>query len=427
MAADWGLIGEVIWEKFHGPGGVNLGKDFSEDPLLPDRLISTISWNDKGRNIPAKVTLKNGSTIFFRSCESDVKKFMGTQYDWIWVDEEIGSSEIFQEIQRALMTKGGDLWWTATPLARAPEMINLSSTVGDPDAPIKVHETVLSLLDNPHVSEASKAQFIGSIPEDYLETRIHGAFLIMEGLVYGEWSKNHLVPPRKLPSDWPRTVIIDPGFASPCGVLWVASCPGDPPSYLAYREIYLKKRSVVYIAKKLVEASRTEPVVRVIIDRDAKKKNMAYKNSILKQFNEQFEELRFLNPITHMPLKARVASVDILGGIERVKEFLIAGPNGDPLFRATNNLKYLKQEFGLYMWPKDSSLRNPADRPIDKYNHLLACVRYFLCNPTKYMEMAKTHDPVLEGFKRLQKRKQKRQGHLPGHVHGGQFVTTPSS
>ena len=416
VAADWSLIGEVIWEKLGQVGGLRATSDANyEAPILPSRLIKEISWMDKKKEIPDLVKLKNGSKLFFKSCDGKETKFMGTQYDFIWNDEEIANEMIVQEQMRALMARASNLWWTATPLARAMQLVELSERAKDPKSVLKVEEAILGLLDNPYISDSAKQAFIESISDEYKQTRIYGDFLTFEGLVYKHYSdKVHIVPQRVWDSTWPVTVVIDPGFANPCGILWIVT---TPTSFVVYREILAKGASVQTAAKWIVDRSRDQPVMRVIIDRESLKKNMGYAVSIFQQFNNAFEKLGFKHPITKHPMTCTLSIAhDLLGGIGIVGDFLTPMMGAEPKLLFTNNLVELPKEFRRYMWPKSAERGNAQEKPVDKYNHLLGCLRYFCCAPLYFAPVKLETDWSAVIAKRIAERHKKKHSN---HVIGG--------
>lgn len=385
VGPDWSHVGDVMWEKLAKPGGLQLpGLGPKSPPILPDRFIQDIAWTDKKEEQPRKVFLTNGSVIDFKSAEAGERKFMGTAYDFIWLDEEIPNEQIYQEIRRAALDRKASMVWTATPLVRAQALMEIHEMYADPNSQASVDECVLSLLDNPHIDEEARAEFIASIPEDYRQTRVYGEFLLLEGAVYGEWTPQHEVPAEAI-REWPnapRMVVIDPGYGHPCGVLWIACLPGIPRRFIAYREIKQKRLTVSQLAERIFEASGSEPIVKVIIDKEAKKKNMGYQVSIFQQFNEAFFRLGFKHPVSGSPLACTVSKSDIRAGIYKVKEYLMPGPDGEPLFRITDNLTEFKKERRRYRWRTNSAAEG-SDVPIDAYNHLLDCLRYGLVDPAQ--------------------------------------------
>ena len=377
----WSLIGDPMWAKLSHPGGVKL-EGRRTAPILPSRLIAHISWQDKGKEWPEYVVLKTGATLAFKPCEAGRTKFEGSEYDFVWCDEEMSDNLVFQEIIRSLIDRGGALISTATPLARGRPLMALHEMADDPNSPLEVYEQFISITENPHLDEAATLAFMATIPEEYYETRVHGAFLILEGLVYKTWTRGfHELSPEwrmSIPHDWPRIIVIDPGYADPCAILWAVQIPGKTPRYVAYREYYKKGRSVSEVVEDIVKLTGNEPLVKAIIDPAAVKKAQNAQETVYDQFARYFRERGLLNARTKRPLSLTFADNAIKAGIYNMMEFLKPGPDGLPGFQIIGDLFNFRKELNRYGWPPESDKRNSPEIPIDKDNHLLDCARYLL-------------------------------------------------
>lgn len=424
VAHDWHLVGEVIWPKLSEEGGLKLpGTGAKTPPILPQRWISDIVWMSKRERIPRKVFIKHtGASITFKSAEAGEKKFTGSEFDLIWNDEEIANEQIFQEEIRAVTDSMGNMIWTATPQVRSTALLMLheKAEMGDKDFPVA--EYVLDTLSNPYIPKKSRQAFASMIPEEYKESRLHGEFQFFEGLVYQDWRQDvHIVPP--VPAEewygYPRVIIIDPGYANPCAVLWAVALPTDPVSFIGYREYYEKRRRVREVADHIKAVSGNEPIVRVIIDKESLKKNMGYKKSIFKQFNEAFDTLGFRHAISGKPLVCRLSKGGIEDGIYRTKEWLVGDHVDPPRWRVTNNLHKWKYEIRRYARPADKTGKAITEKPIDRDNHLMACWRYLAADPIQFALVGEAairqQNYALRAAKKLKQRKEaRRHGRDPG-------------
>lgn len=104
-------------------------------------------------------------------------------------------------------------------------------------------------------------------------------------LVFENWDELvHSPDPFMIPDDWPRWVLIDPGWVNPCSVLWVALDTDAEPNEFGhlplhvYREFYQARTSSRHIARYVHDASMVtnlagvaelEPVEQVLIDPSA--------------------------------------------------------------------------------------------------------------------------------------------------------------
>jgi hypothetical protein len=384
----WSLIGDPMWKKLAEDKGLKTAEKKTAPPILAKRHIESVAWTSKQLSIPSRLTLKNGSTIDFKSGDAGRTAFEGAEYDWVWIDEELADSLVFTEIQRGLVDRGGHLWWTATPLARSRAMLDLHEEANDIGALRKVFEAQLSIFDNPYLDDDARREFIASIPEEYIQTRVYGDFLILEGLVYGEWNRREHEISRQDFKDMnqkhPRVIVIDPGYADPCAVGWFMLLPGERRRAIMYRESYKKRQTVKDTVRMIARESAGEQIVACIIDRASLKKDQSGADSIYQQYQNAFKEFGVKNGLTGNTLRIDLASTDISAGIYTVKEFLAYDDYGIPFFRAVDDLKDLKRELGRYRWGEASDKKGVPDKPVDRDNHLLDVVRYFLSNLPAY-------------------------------------------
>ncbi len=375
-----------MWAKLSRPGGLKLG---AKSPrILPSRAIQSISYENKGMDIPKKIITRWGDTIDFRSSDSGREKFEGAEYDLVWIDEEMADPLIYQEIERGLVDRGGRLIWTATPLARSVTLLELHEAsqeeAGD------VYEVQLSIYDNPYLDVKARDAFIANLPEDYRPTRVFGEFLILEGLVYGEWNRAiHEVSRQQFEREFdphnPRVVIIDPGYAHPCAVLWGMLLPGYPRRVVFYREYVKRRQTVNEVVREIARVSEGEPLIAAYIDPDSLKTNQSGSQSLYRLYLQAFKDAGLKNAITGSPLSLRLADNNIEPGIYKVKEFLKPGQDGIPGIQAVEDLANLKRELARYRWATETATKDVPHKPVDKNNHLLDDMRYAIMGLPPYV------------------------------------------
>ena len=382
----WTLVGNPMWEKMSLPNGLKMGPE--TPPIIPGRCIDSISFENAGMNIPKRVTSIFGDRIDFRSADSGRTKFEGSEWDLVWIDEEMPDPLIFDEVQRGLVDRGGRGIWTFTPLARSLKALQLHEDAADPDGGMDVFESQISILDNPHLNVKARDAFIASIPEEYYDTRVYGEFLILEGLVYGEWSKklHEIGRSQFLEYDQghPRVIIIDPGYADPCAVLWAMLLPGEPRRVILYREFYRRRQTVKEVVKHIAMASSNDPLVKAIIDPSSLKKGQDGHDCLFDQYAKAFRDHGVMNAMTGRPLQLTLAVNSIESGYYRVKEMLVPDEEGIPGIRAVEDLVSFKKELGRHRWGDETEKRDIPKKPIDRDNHLLDGLRYLCADLPPY-------------------------------------------
>lgn len=383
----WTLVGDPMWAKLSGVNGLKMGPE--TPPILPPRVIESVSYENKGMNIPKRVTTIYGDTIDFKSADSGREKFEGGEWDFVWIDEEMPDPLIFDEIQRGLVDRGGSGIWTFTPLARSLKALQMHEDANDPDSEVSVFEVQISILDNPHLNKQARDAFIASIPEEYYDTRVYGEFLILEGLVYGEWSpKLHEMGRSQFleyDQGHPRVIIIDPGYADPCAVLWAMLLPGEPRRVILYREFYKRRQTVDNVVKHIASVSDDEPLIKAIIDPSSLKKGQDGHDCLFDQYAQKFRKYGITNAMTGGQLQLTLAVNSIESGYYRVKEMLVPDEEGVPGIRAVEDLTSLKKELSRHRWADETDKRDIPKKPIDRDNHLLDDLRYLCADLPPYV------------------------------------------
>lgn len=103
--------------------------------------------------------------------------------------------------------------------------------------------------------------------EGYQYQRLRlGNWVAAEGQYFTEWNPDtHVVEPFEIPSEWPRWVSVDYGFAAPFCCLWFARCPEDRQIYV-YREAYIAGLRDEQQAELIVERSEGEQLALRVLD-----------------------------------------------------------------------------------------------------------------------------------------------------------------
>lgn len=197
----------------------------------------------------------------------------------------------------------------------------------------------------------------------YLDTK--------EGLVYPDLP-HHYVEPFQIPDSWVRIGGYDPGISDPTACLIGAIDPKDNTIYF-YDEYYVTDKTISYHGDQLKNR----------INKYKWFGPMKADPSVNKRSSESLVTYKsYFKQITGITLKT--VNNDILYGIDKVRDYLYNGK-----IKVFNNLENFKKEASLYAFP-DSSMKetNVNNKPIDKWNHLMDCLRYSIVelpnNPVEF-------------------------------------------
>ena len=218
-------------------------------------------WKEKARCL----SFKNGTTIRFFTGEQDVDTYAGADLDGVYMDEHF-HKRYYLENKARLVDRAGFMVLTLTPekgLTWELEQIVEKSSY-DPT----IEYWFYSAEDNPHLSVEGLDELKKSIDDPALyETKIHGRFMALSGLVLPQWRRPiHFIPEFDIPDGWYRQFIIDPHHRKPCAMLWVA-WDDDGNSY-AYREAKHKpaEGGITELAAKIRTLSAGERIAQWIGD-----------------------------------------------------------------------------------------------------------------------------------------------------------------
>jgi len=241
----------------------------------------------------------------------------------------------------------------------------------------------------------------------YYQRYVEGNWVGADSLVYDNFDpKIHVIPSFEIPKDWKRFRSIDFGYTSPYSCGWFAQVPEDLPKHnlkrgdvILYREYYYTKRTSGMNAQKIKEYSvypdgTPEKIEWTVCDWDSGDRA----------------------DLEAVGIKTRPADKkDKLGRIQRVRQFLgnrdinngaIVRPTlyifenslveFDPKIRINletgernNDPTNSVEEFLAYSRKPRKSGEPVSDEPLDKYDHAMDMISYFV---TEYKGIPKWVD-----------------------------------
>lgn len=235
---------------------------------------------------------------------------------------------------------------------------------------------------NPFLPEDYKQDLLRSNPEWWLKKYYYGSWDDPSGLIYPEFSEEiHVVQGFKIPSNWLRFVVIDPGWSDPTAVLWIALSPYD--EVWVYREYYKEGVRAKDVCHAIKSMSGDEPIMQYIIDGKGGTQTS-------KDTGKRLVDVYYENGIP-----CELSDNEINTGIERVGRLLNyrlkKEPNGlrdqwgRRLDLETKNKLFIFascknciDEFYNYKWDdRRNEEMNSKNKPRDAHNHTLDDIRYF--------------------------------------------------
>lgn len=378
LVVDWDMAKEV----FTGRDGSfeTMGKLWK---MIPKDAIGTISNGGRGDRI-VKIEVKRPqefgggiSTITFDTVESYKHNRMGAEskdWDLIHVDEPVPES-LFQAHSRGLMDRDGKFYFTCTPLSEMWIYDIFRPPVGQE---VLTDDTFMiegSIYDNPYRNEEGVRKFEARLSPEERECRLMGKPLNLAGLVYKEFSSDHVLS--EIPLGWnefwlpPKLYTIRcawdvHGARLPQANLFAATAPDG--TVFIYDELFCEPL-IVPNANLVKEKLEGRNVVTRLIDPRA----------------------LIVNPVTNSPdvldaidevgLYFEPASKDLTTGISAVKEKLKERHvlTNLPTIYFSPKLKETLREFSRYVYDTDKN------KPKDKDDHMMENLYRLVLNGLEYV------------------------------------------
>lgn len=263
-------------------------------PLIPSRFIDKIAWKNRAMNIFSQIRLKNGWVIHGFSSRSTPAQ--GFQLDLAHIDEDIQSRGWYEEITARASMRNGLIRWTALPHGKTDALKNLIDRAEKdenefPDNPEKrtaIHVRI-NVFDNKYMEEETRQANIRiwrDEGEDIYRQRALGELVTDSSQVYPNFSKNlhdafsetpHMSKARKIyiegngkiPQNWMRTMIVDPGHKL-LAVVFIATPPPElGTERFAYGELAIQRATAPLFGNAVadfIRARRDSPCQKYIID-----------------------------------------------------------------------------------------------------------------------------------------------------------------
>lgn len=293
----WGHIGKVVYPYLFRAGAFKMIRDAQTSewraynpesdghrkaeakwapPLIPPRLIKSISWLNKAERQIQSCELTTGWLIYFCSSQSD--PLQGVAVDRVHIDEDIeGDENWVPELQARLSDKKGRLAWSAMPHSKNNALLGLHErAISEAEQAKEKPDVVcfkLRFLDNPHIDNEEKRKRIegwSALGDEVLRMRSEGDF-ISESIhcyptfhmsVHG-YERGEL-PRLTVPEDWTRYMVVDPGHSVAAALF--AAVPPDESMLLIYDELYIRQCNAVIFGEQVARKTQDQAFHAFLID-----------------------------------------------------------------------------------------------------------------------------------------------------------------
>ncbi len=329
--------------------------------------------------------LTNGSEIMFRHLDSiSEKELLSLNLGWFFIDQ---AEEIDEQIYLILQSR--------IRLTKVPNRFGFIACNPEPGNWIyhrfKQPKDEGTLPSNHFMVEAPTQDNMKNLPADYIDILrqsypeamqkryIDGLWENFEGQVFTEYNRKiHVIKPFEIPKGWERLIAIDHGMVNPTAALWGAI--DFDGNVFIYDEYY--QPGIVSEHAKTILAKTGDDLDKIsfwLIDPSTRAKTRE-KDGMPWSILEEYED----NGIWATP-----ANNELLGGINRVREFMRVDPlrknpitsmNGSPKLFITSNCVNLISEISKYQWKKLRGMvtKNAPEQPRGVDDHAVDALRYMI-------------------------------------------------
>ncbi len=217
--------------------------------LLPSDWIQDLKRTPQG--YLRRIIGKDGGNIDILSNEMDQLAFEGADWDLAWIDEPTQRGK-FTAIQRGLLDRQGLSVLTFTPITEPwmkEELIDKADGKTIEVIEADTYANTETIHGEPILTKEAISQFEQAIPEEERQTRVHGQFFHLRGLVFKEFLPG--IHSRDFTYTYPDPVIavLDPHTRKPHWVIWA----------------YLNRMDQLFVDRELIFEGTLRDLAKTII------------------------------------------------------------------------------------------------------------------------------------------------------------------
>jgi hypothetical protein len=315
---------------------------------------------------------KNGSITTIFSFDQDPSKLEGTNISGLFIDEPPPRSLWVAAYRGLRANPNYFIAIAATPISEAwlYQEIYLPWSLGQ-DKNIEVFTG--SSYENPHIPKEWLDDFSSRLSAEERRSRIHGEFSMLQGRVFGAFSRSiHVISStQEWPAEWPVWVCIDPHVRKPHAALYMGRTPDNNMVILDELKI---TGTIKDLAAALIAKNKAYNVQAIYIDTKGVEADWSRSSAI---------EILSANGIYCSSVGKQAK--DVMSGINKIKALLVGAydPNtGEliPQLKVMENCVNTITEFEMYAWaesrhPEKSGI---AEKPRKTFDDYMDCLRYLI-------------------------------------------------
>jgi hypothetical protein len=330
--------------------------------ILPREIVKKKNENELW------IDLINDSRISVKGVDNE-DSLVGVGLDFIVSDEfALYKPHVWPKILRPMLTdqQGGALF-IGTPRGKnAFYELYLKGQRSD----LKWESWKFPTRVNPFIPKEEIDEARKTLPDRYFKQEYEASFEDFVGLIWPEFSNDHITKPIYLDKSMPRIAAIDPALSGTTGVLKAAI--DEDGVITIYEEYYEANKRASEVTEDIKESG-----VRWYIDPASSAKSVQREGKLYSLFDEYAD-----NGIIAMP-----GEHDIEAGINRVAEYFKTGKI--KIFSTCKNLIWELERYH-YTEEKQTTLGLTKPKPYKAHDHLCDCLRYLIMSRSQKAYIDKT-------------------------------------
>ena len=346
--------------------------------IIPPELIQDIN-----KSTP-QITLKNKSSVMGWNL-SEHQQQQSLNLDFVWIDEAnekgVGEENLNQLAGRLRGGKGPrKIWLTGNPAGRNWLWKRFFAYTEDPTA--KKWRDHAGFRAGTTENVYLPADYIEALKDTYddewLAKYFSGSFDVFEGQILDNFKPEiHVIPPFKVPDEYPRFRAVDHGLTNPTACIWVATDFHD--NLYLYREYYKKESIVEENVRSILALGQGEPEPEWTVIDPATRQRAANTGD------------RYIDMYRKSGLACQEADNDFKSSVARIRGMLAPDPGhafpqwhprsgdpGSPHLFITSDCPWTRWEMEQWRWKDVKPGQVNREVQMDKDNHLIACLRYMV-------------------------------------------------
>jgi len=332
------------------------------------------------------VDLINDSRISVKGCDNE-DSLVGVGLDFIVSDEfALYKPHVWPKILRPMLTdSGGGALFIGTPRGKNSFFDLYLKGQKDPNWKSWQFPTER----NPFIQLEEIEEARQTLPDILFKQEYEASFEDYIGLVYPEFSKEHIIEQMYLPQFYPRIGAIDPALSGITGVLKAAI--DEEGNIIVYDEYYERNKRASEVVNEIKEDN-----VKWFIDPSAASKNIQKDGKLYSLYDEYHDAGISTDP----------GENDVEAGVNRVGEYFKQGK-----IKIFSTCKNLIWELERYHWSEERETIAGAlkPKPYKKDDHLVDVLRYIIMSRARKADLMQPQEINLKTAwgRYLQKQKEK--------------------